>query len=632
MKMAIEKLKPSYKFNEEQINELQQIIPEAFKDELIDFNALYDGLSESISEEGFINEVYGINWPGKLLSKKCLFVPPKCSLIPIKEESVDFDKTRNILIEGENLEVLKLLQKSYFRKIKIIYIDPPYNTGKDLVYEDDYSETQEELLSRSGLIDEYGNRLTTNTKGEGRFHSKWLSMMYPRIRLARNLLRDDGVIFISIDDNELHNLKMICDEIFGEENFIEIFSWVKTETPANLSKKSKKIVEYVLCYQKIKDEEKFKGLKKDSPSSNGLLNQTNAVGILEFPANVVQTSIPNKAIKKGKFGTDRYDIELLEDTETRNGYFIKSVKLKAKFKWSQNKLENEISQGTKIFIPTEKFSPSYERADYDPEVPPNLINSKVNVGTNENASAELERIFKKKVFDFPKPPSLIRYLISFCRFDSDDIILDFFAGSGTTAHAVFEYNLQEQENRRYILVQLPEEISSKTDTGRNALSLGFKNIIDIIKKRLKYISQEYKSKNGDFDTGYKVFRLEKSNFKKWSNENSNLVELQDLFSQFEEVLINNWESDNLLIEIMLIEGFPLDSKVELIEDIYANTIQKVISDTCEHSLYVCLDSRINESTIKSLHLETNDIFICLDTSISDEDKLQLSDKGLIKTI
>ena len=352
----------------------------------------------------------------------------------------------NKIIHGDNLLALKSLLPQYQNKIKCIYIDPPYNTGNEnWIYNDNVSDSRlQKWLGQ--VVGKEGEDLTR--------HDKWLCMMYPRLRLLQKLLSDDGAIFISIDDNELFYLKCICDEIFGASNFVDIFSWKKTETPANLAKKTKKAVEYIVCYTKTNTSIKFRGLKKESKSSNGLMNQTNSEKELIFPANYVDTSLPDGIYTKKEYGTKSYKIFLLEDTEVKNGYFIKPVKLYGKFKWSQENLNKEISNGTKISIRTSAFSPSYEKQEYEPEVPANIIDKSLGVQTNEQATAELKKIFDgEKVFEFPKPPSLIEYLINFLC-DSESIILDAFAGSGTTAHAVINLNAADGGNRKFILIEL----------------------------------------------------------------------------------------------------------------------------------------------------------------------------------
>lgn len=353
----------------------------------------------------------------------------------------------NKIIHGDNLEALKALLPEYEGKVKCIYIDPPYNTGNESwVYNDNVNDPK----IKKWLGQVVGKEAEDLTR-----HDKWLCMMYPRLKLLHKLLADDGVIFISIDDIELANLRLMCDEVFGTPNFIEYFSWVKTETPANLSLKTKKAIEYIVCYQKKKNNIKFKGLKKDSNSSNGLMNQTNTAKELIFPANKIDTGLKNGVYLAKKYGTKNYEIELLEETEVKDGLFIKPVKLFGKFKWSQTNLENELSNGTTVSIRTIAFSPSYEKTEYEPEVPWNIIDKDFGVDTNENASTELKNIFGEKIFDFPKTPSLIEYLINF-NTDADDIILDSFSGSGTTAHAVLNLNKKDGGNRKFILIEMED--------------------------------------------------------------------------------------------------------------------------------------------------------------------------------
>ncbi len=332
----------------------------------------------------------------------------------------------HVIIEGDNLVSLSTLVYTHESKIDVIYIDPPYNTGnKDFIYNDSYIDSED--IYR---------------------HSKWLSFMSKRLKIAKKLLSDRGVIFISIDDNEQANLKLLCDEIFGQQNFIDIFSWIKTENPDNLSIKTKKAVEYILCYCKQRNSEKFCGLSKTSSSNNGLMNQTNAEHILVFPKNRIDTKLEDGIYYKGVYGTKSYHIELLEDTEVKAGFFIRPVILKGKFKWSQSNLDSEIEKGTTVSIKTKAFSPSYEKTEYDPEVPWNLINRSFGVDTNEAAGVHLKEILGSNCFDFPKPTSLIKYLVNFIK---ANYVLDFFAGSGTTLHAVMQLNVEDGGKRQCIL-------------------------------------------------------------------------------------------------------------------------------------------------------------------------------------
>lgn len=491
------------------LQKLKAVVPNAFHNGKLDIAELNLLLTGDLLHN---DENFELNWPGKIASYQLAHYPPATTLIPVEQDSINWDTSENIFIEGENLDALKLLQEKYHGKIKTIYIDPPYNTGNNsFTYGDKFSITSREYLSRNGNSKLYGAKRKSFLAGNnsnGHFHANWLSMMHPRLILARELLRPDGTIFISIDDNELANLKLLMDEIFGADNYIDIFCWAKSETPANLSKKSKKVIEYILCYQKMKTPEKFKGIRKKTISSNGLLNQSNKINTLVFPANIVRTNIADQKIKKGVYGTDKYHIELLENTQVKKGLFIQPVSLKAKFKWTQPKLNIEISNGTIINIPTMRFSPSYERLEYDAEVPPNLINSKVGVATNETAGSDLQLMFGAKIFDFPKPPSLIKYLLGFSD-DPEGIILDFFAGSGSTAQAVLEMNLKDNGNRKFICVQLDE----KTPVKSIARTHGFDTISQITKKRIDLVLEKmYSSSNSNkipekLKSGYRFYKL-----------------------------------------------------------------------------------------------------------------------------
>lgn len=583
-------------------------VTETHEGKKIDFDLLKQELSADIVEGS--KERYRLEWPGKREAIVTANLPTNKTLRPVREDSVDFDNTENLYIEGDNLEVLKLLQESYLGKIKMIYIDPPYNTGKDFVYKDNFSKEGSTELFESGQKNEYNEKLVANPETSGRYHSDWLTMMYPRLKLARNLLTEDGVIFISIDDNEVHNLRKICDEIFGEGNFIDIFSWAKTETPANLSKKSKKVIEYILCYQKNKNDVKFTGLKKGSNSSNGLLNQPNSVGILKFPANYVRTNIPDGVISKGMYGTDSYEVELLEDTQVKDKIFNKPVVLKAKFKWSQDYLDNELSRGTIINIPTIRLSPSYEKFEYDAEVPPNLINSKVGVGTNENAGTQLIQLLGKKVFDFPKPVSLIKYLMKF-NDDGNGIYLDFFSGSGTFAEAVIEYNAEDKNSHKriFICVQIPEKIEilsgdneEQKKVKRNAIDFLTElekplSITELGKERIRRAAKKIKEETGaDIDYGFRVYRLDSSNMKDVYYKPQDFT--PSLLDALEDNVKEDRTAEDLVTQVMLDWGLPLSLKIER-KTIAGKEVFAVAGD----SLYCCFAEGVDEAFAKEVAKE-----------------------------
>ena len=558
-------------------------------------------------------EAYEFNWVGKQAARAEVLRPINKTLRPVKEDSVDWDHTQNLYIEGDNLEVLKLLQKSYLGKVKMIYIDPPYNTGNDFVYHDDFARSQAEEDLFAGNVDELGNRFIKNTDSSGRYHSDWCSMIYSRLMIARSLLSEDGVIFISIDDNELDNLKKISDEVFGAYNFIDIYNWAKTETPENLSIKCRQIIEYVLCYQKNKDSVRFKGIQKYSSSSNGLLNQPNAIGILKFPANTVTTNIPNGHIVAGMYGTDKYDVELLDDVDVKDGLFISEFRLKAKFKWQQSYLENELRNGTTISIPTMKFSPSYEKKEYAPEVPTNLINSKVGVETNENAGEYQLQLFHKKVFNFPKPTSLMKYLFGFLDDkETDYIIMDFFSGSASTADAVMQINSERKDNPiKYILVQLQEDLEESL---KNATSASQREIIgnsidlcdelkvphvltEVAKERIrragKKIKEESPLTTQDLDTGFRVFRIDSSNYEEVEHTPKDWNQDQlDLF-------LNNIKSDRTDLDLLF--GCMLDWGVQLSLPMTTEEVDgKIIYTVNEGDLVACFAEKVTENVVRAM--------------------------------
>lgn len=650
---------------------LKELFPEIFTEgDKIDFEKLRLTLGDSVDTN---DERFGLHWTGK---KECFNIiqePSIGTLKPAEEESINWETTENLFIEGDNLEVLKLLQKSYYGKVKIIYIDPPYNTGKEFIYPDRYKENLETYLAYTKQVDDDGYKFSTNAETEGRFHSSWLNMMYPRLFLARNLLKDNGVIFISIDDHELNNLINLCNEIFGEENFIDVFSWIKSETPANLSTKTKKAVEYILCYQKIKDNGKFIGLKKDSKSSNGLMNKTNPINKLIFPKNVVDTGLADGTYKKGTYGTKSYEIILHEDTTVKNGLFTDEVVLSGNFKWTQPKLNTEIEKGTTISIRTDSFSPSYEKQEYEPEVPWNLISRKFNVSTNETAGKKLTELFdNKKLFDYPKPISLIKYLIGFIANDND-IILDFFSGSCSTAEAAVKWSIENKKKLKYIMVQLPEPTGEKT----NAFSEGFKNIADLGKERIRRVltkietekealKKELKNKkivlteletqkaktpklfeNGkskdledlessveelktkianieSTDLGFKVFKLDKSNFKIWDGSVENDVPKQIEFA------INHINPDSseldILYEILLKAGFELTLPIQEL-----TLADKKVYSVEDDALLICLESELTEDVIRAIAAKEPARVVCLDAGFKNNDQLKTNAVQIMKS-
>lgn len=472
--------------NSKQLAILKQNFPQCFdKSGKFDIEMLSQILGiENIKKEGF-----ELKFLGKSYARLMANLNPKTLLMPDIDHNSKNENAQNLLIKGDNLEVLKHLKNAYFESIKMIYIDPPYNTGSDgFVYKDDRKFSVDELSSLTGISQEEAKRVLEFTAKGSNSHSAWLSFIYPRLYIARELLRDDGVIFISIDDNEQAQLKILCDEIFGEENFVGNFKWIKTATPPSLSKTLRRKMEYILCYSK----KQILGFNGDEISGGDmpLLNSGNRNVILNFPPNSVIFKIDDGIyIKSNK---DR--VILLDDLEIQCSKNKNSFRLQGEFKWTQETLNEEILNGTKLIVKSNKFAIRYERNEIRNKLPADILSKdECNVLTNEEATKEINELFHCKVFDTPKPISLLKYLIRISTADND-IILDFFAGSGTTAHAVMAQNLEDGGNRKFILVQLDEKIDERNskvayDFCKNELKSDNPTIFDITKERILRAAQ-----------------------------------------------------------------------------------------------------------------------------------------------
>lgn len=614
---------------EANIEKIGQLFPNCLTERLnekgqpetaIDFDKLKQELLKEIVEGN--QERYQFTWPGKREAMRLANTPTNMTLRPDRESSVDFDNTENLYIEGDNLEVLKLLRENYLGKVKMIYIDPPYNTGSDFVYEDDYSETSGEFKDKSGMFDERGNMLldkySVNSESNGRFHTDWLNMMYSRLKVAKDLLTPDGVIFISIDDHELENLKKLLNEIFGETNFVGQWNWFKSATPPNLSKKIKKNIEYILAFQKGENNSTFAGIQKFSSSDDPITKPQNTIKELTFPAGTIHAKFEDCVITKGVYGTSKFPNELLNDLTIINGVNSNEVTFRNKFIWLQNKLEEEIANGTRINL-SKSLVISYKKSDYGAEVPPNLIDSTVNVDTTENAGNDLAQLFDgNKVFDYPKPISLIKYLINFfINKDEHAIILDFFSGSATTAHAIMSLNKEDSGNRRYILIQIPEN----TSDGSIAYKSGYKTLCEIGEERIRRAGIELKGKEivdsnslfsseqQNLDTGFRVLKLDTSN-------------MQDVYYKPEDFSENTLFEDNvkpgrtsedLLFQVMLECNLPLSAKIE------KKTIAgKEVFNVNDGYLLACFDEDVNETVITEVAKQKPYYFIMRDKSLSSD--------------
>ena len=572
------------------------------------FEKLKQNLSDSVMSERA--ERYQFTWPDK--SKAILLAnsPINATLRPCREDSVDFDNTQNLYIEGHNLDVLKCLKETYLHKVKMIYIDPPYNTGNDFVYEDDFAQSSEEYLANSGQFDEQGNRMFTNAESNGRFHTDWLNMIYPRLKVARDLLTDDGVIFISIDDNEVENLRKVCDEVFGEQNFVDCLHWKKKKQPSFLAKHTAKVMEYVIVYAKNTFKLEKLSVEKVSDSNKKVININNKVSSRIFKPGVrVKSEEQTGIIKAGVYTGRSMDVEYKNDIYYENGRTTNEVEVVSKFSDSQSNIDTFIQKDllyiTKNFLLRRDVGE--EAAEKRKSITDLLLN---DFGDNQESDKEFLELFDKKYFDYTKPIKLIYNLVK-SNFTEEGIILDFFSGSATTAHAVMQLNSEDGGNRKFIMVQLPE----KTDEKNEAFKAGYKNICEIGKERIrragKKIKEESPLTTQDLDTGFRVLKLDSTNMQDIYYSPKDISQA-DLFSQVDNVKPDRTGED-LLFQVMLELGATLDSKIET-----TTVAGKTIYNVAEGYLVACFDPDVTDDVVKSIAQMQPAYAVLRDTSMKDD--------------
>ena len=565
---------------QDNIEKLKQIFPEIFTEGKIDFQVLKQLLGEHIEND---KERYSFTWKGKTQARQIAQDTSTGTLRPDRDNSKDWENTENLYIEGDNLEVLKLLQKSYHGKIKMIYIDPPYNTGKDFVYKDNFKDNLKNYLDITGQIGEEGQKLTTNSDTNGRYHSDWLNMMYPRLKLARNLLTDDGVIFISIDDNEQENLKKICDEIFGEENFQGMVVR-NTGTPTGGGNRSiVNEIDLILIYSKTKNcvingvpltEDEKKIYDREDKFGRYLvrsLRRTGGEDRREDRPTMFYPIVAPNGEEIYPIGPTGYESRWICGKEK-----YEELKKENLIEFQYNEKENKWQVMQKFYLEGRLKQPS---------------NLWKNIEGNKKGTREIRELFDgNKIFDFPKPVQLILYALQLIT-SSSDIILDFFSGSATTAHAVMQLNAEDGGNRKYIMVQLPEVCDEKSE----AYKAGYKNICEIGKERIRRAGEKIKSdetlpaeNREKLDIGFKGFKLDSSNIKEWDSETENLE--QSLFDSIDNIKSDRTSLD-ILYEILLKYG--LDLNVPIVENKYFYSIGG-------GTLLINLDKEIGMEVIDSI--------------------------------
>lgn len=530
------------------ITKLKSLFPEAFNEDSVDFEVLKQLLGENVDDK---EERYGLNWHGKRRARQLALTPSRGTLRPCKDESVDWDNTKNLMIEGDNLEVLKLLQKSYAGKVKLIYIDPPYNTGKDFVYPDNFQDNMKNYLEITGQTED-GVRISSNAETSGRYHTDWLNMMYPRIKLARNLLKEDGFIFLSIDDNEVNNLKLMCDDIFGQENFVANVIWQKKYSTKADSKNFSESHDYILCYKKS-DQSKILGLPRSKQQESTYKNLDNDPRGVWASDNLLRTEVRDYAV----FGiTSPSGMEHYPPAGSS-------------WRFNKDKIEELISDNRIWFGEDGNNKPRLKRfrSEVRDTIPPQTLWGFEHVGHTDEGTKQLAELFDstRSPFPNPKPVRLLQRIVQIAT-KENDIIMDFFAGSGTTGQAVYELNETDKQDRKFILVQLPETLSKSNKEDLSAIYFCEEldkplYLSELTKERLRRAGNKVKAINPDWngDAGFRVFKLDTSNIRPWEASAETLSQQLDAYVS---PILEGRSEEDLLAELMLKRGIDLCVNVE----------------------------------------------------------------------
>ena len=593
---------------DERLEKLKTMFPEFFTEDKLDVSKLLEALGETVEEE---TERYRFTWAGRQDAINMLQTPTRATLVPCPEESVDFDDTGNIFIEGDNLEVLKLLYKPYFGEVKAIYIDPPYNTGGEFVYSDNYRDPLSTYLRITGQKDTEGNITTNKVEKSGHLHSNWLSMMYPRLFLARCLLKEEGIIFVSIDDHEVYNLRMLMNGIFGEENFIGGFAWRKKAGAGSDTKLFFRQHEHILMYARNKEK----------------------IGQLFQPLTEKQRREYKNPDDDPRGPWAPTDLIRADDNDPARTYEVispKGAKFTACWTYTEENFHKKLIGDNLVWWGKHgKSKPKKKRFLQEKEgLTPR---SWVDIALTSDGTKDLKKL-DFPVFKFPKPVELIKHFLLIAT-KADDLILDFFAGSCTTAQAVLELNRENGGNRQYIMVQLPESTPEDSD----ARKAGYETISDIGKGRIRRVianMQEDEELAEPEDLGVKVFKLAESNYRLWNGVEEDTpesyAEQLHLFSG--NPLVNDWIPENVIYEIAIKEGYRLNGLIEQVKGIQRNTIFQVTSADQEQAFYICFDEELFQDEIDKLGLTSDVLFVCFDQALDDTKAANLALQCRLKTI
>ena len=590
--------------HQQQIDKLQQLFPEAVTEGKIDWQKLQATLGEAVD----LGERYGLSWKGKSDVFTTIQEKTVQTLHPDRANSVDWDTTGNMFIEGDNLAALKILHKAYYGKVKMIYIDPPYNTGNDFIYNDDFKQTRRSYETEAGITDDEGNvvrddGLRTNTGGHK--HSNWLNMMYPRLFLARNLLRQDGVIFVSIDDNEVHNLRLMMNEIFGEENFVAQIVWERAYAPVNLKHHFSESHDYIVCFARNIDLLDKLSLKRNEAADARYKNPDND------PRGIWQSD---------NFSVGPANQKNIYEIVTPSGRKILPPSGRS-WLFSQERTNELIADNRVWFGDNGSGVPRYKRflSEVKDGVTPMTVWKYTDVGHSQDATKEVKDLFDGVAyFDYPKPVKLIKQLASLCTNDND-IILDFFSGSGTTAHAVAELNAEDGGNRQWICVQLPEQTSEKSE----AFKAGYANIADIARERIRRAGAKIRADQADklasrsvpLDLGFRAYRVGDSNFKQWNELASNPEEIRQQALANLDPLEEGATDDDLLTELLLKRGISPLAKIEQYDSFCFIPPEKLV---------ICLAYSMTEELFTAILATKPSSIIILDRAFGDDINLKVN--------
>jgi adenine-specific DNA-methyltransferase len=618
----------SQDWNQERLAQLKQLMPDLFtNDGKLNINDLKQMLDpESLKE----TERYEFRWFGKSKAKREAFTPTDATLVFDEERSLNPEQSENLIIEGENLQVLKLLSKSYREQIKCIYIDPPYNTGKDFVYSDNFDQDKKEYWEDAEMV-ENGVKIDTNVESDGRYHSNWLNMMYSRLLIARQLLKEDGIIFISIDDNEVHHLRKLCDDVFGDENFVGIFCWKNKYGAGAKTRGFIEVHEYIMCYSKTKIQ--------------NIEAQLTDEQIKEF-----EKKKDSKYSSRGGFITQPLMTKSMDDRDNLKytiSYDGDVIKPRKQWVWEESRLLKAIENDEVVFKKKKNGEYSVRNKVYLKDENGNVRKGKpisvLNGPFNQQGTKEVAELIGEDIFSFPKPTALLDYLFSFSINSTDlndEIFLDFFSGSGTTGHSLIGLNQKDRSNRKFILIQVPETTDEKSE----AYKSGYKKISDITiernKRVINNIIEEKKKAQPDLFSGkedeqeqlnglgFKVFKLQKSNFPRTEfapdpelTEEENIESLKKYINDKEAQLVTAFNRDELITEILLKNGFKLNYTVTKQEQFKKNEI--VLASDGEKETLLCLDVTIADETVEYFKSNTSQKLIVLERALDTTMKWNL---------